>query len=124
MPRKFALLAVAAALVAMVLPSAVSAFSFAPPQMRVAGLEGQEMSGVSAADVNGDGYTDVVVTGYDSGVIGGNSTVGVLLGRPNGTVGPAKNYPMPGSGPLTSVATGDFNEDGPTPRSAARSIRA
>jgi hypothetical protein len=112
MPRKFALLAVAAALVAMALPSAVSAFSFAPPQMRVAGLEGQEMSGVSAADVNGDGYMDVVVAGFDSGVMGGNSTVGVLLGRPNGTVSPAKNYPMPGSGPLTSVATGDFNEDG------------
>ena len=35
-----------------------------------------------------------------------------MLGRANGSLGPATNYAMPGSGPLSGIATGDFNEDG------------
>ena len=112
MPRKFALLAVAAFALAVLLPSSALAFSFGPPQTRLAGLDFQQMQGIAAADVNGDGLQDAVVDGYNPGVGGGDPVVAVMLGRANGSLGPATNYPMPGAGPLIGIATGDFNGDG------------
>jgi len=113
MPRKFALLAVATFALAVLLPaSALAAFSFAPAQTRLAGLDLQQMEGIAAADVNGDGFQDAVVDGYDSGPGGASPVVAVLLGRANGSLGPATNYEMAGTGPLAGIATGDFNQDG------------
>jgi hypothetical protein len=38
--------------------------------------------------------------------------IAVMRGRADGSLGPATNYPMTGSGPLSGIATGDFDEDG------------
>lgn len=112
MPRKLLPLAVAAALTALLLPASASAFSFAPPQTRLAGLEDQQMNAIAAADVDGDGLEDAVLGGYDPGELGGNPVIAVLRGRANGSLGPATNYPMTGAGPVMALVTGDFNEDG------------
>jgi hypothetical protein len=59
---------------------------------------------VAVADVNGDGWPDLLVTN-DSG------TVGVLLGNGNGTFQPVAIYGA-GGAPASSVAVADVNGDG------------
>ncbi|HZO05052.1 MAG TPA: VCBS repeat-containing protein, partial [Solirubrobacterales bacterium] len=112
MSRKFVLLAALAAALTALLSSTASAFTFAPAQIRVAGLAQQEMHGVEAADIDGDGLLDAVASGYYSGAPGGDPVIAVLRGRANGTLAPVVNYPMTGAGPVTGLALGDFNEDG------------
>jgi hypothetical protein len=85
-------------------------------------------SNVIAADVNGDGFSDVVVSNVCSvpGIgspsylcyqqNGGNltripGTIGVLLGNGNGTFQPAVTYPSGGIVPGAIAAT-DLNRDG------------
>jgi hypothetical protein len=112
MPRKLGLLATAAAALTVLLSATAQAFTFAPAQTRPAGPQQQEMHGVEAADVDGDGLLDAVASGYFSGAIGGDPVISVLRGRANGTLAPAQTYPMTGAGPLTGIALGDFNGDG------------
>jgi hypothetical protein len=63
---------------------------------------------IAVGDLNGDGYSDLVIPNYNS------NDVSVLMGNQNGTFKPAVNY----SGPTTSIFTptvvtlGDFNGDG------------
>ena len=64
---------------------------------------------VDAADLNGDGHLDLVVgstlnDGLDDG------SVGVMLGNGDGTFQPMVSYDAGAN--VTSVAVGDFNEDG------------
>jgi hypothetical protein len=59
---------------------------------------------VTAADFNSDGHLDVVAANYL------DSTISLLLGNGDGTLGTATNYPT-GMSPR-SLATGDFNGDG------------
>ncbi len=69
---------------------------------------------VAAADVNGDGKPDLVVTNDcptgDTYCGNGASVVGVLLGNGDGSFQPAVTYPS--SGGSVSVAVADVNGDG------------
>ncbi|MCA1684160.1 MAG: VCBS repeat-containing protein, partial [Actinobacteria bacterium] len=59
-------------------------------------------------DLNGDGFDDVVLASFQPPPNGGD--MAILLGTGTGSLGPATRYPT-GFG-TTSIATGDFNEDG------------
>jgi Big-like domain-containing protein/VCBS repeat protein len=61
---------------------------------------------IATADLNGDGYPDVVVGNCCDGSIG----ITVFLSQPDGSLAPGVNYGSGGS--LTSVAIADFNGDG------------
>jgi VCBS repeat protein len=61
-------------------------------------------SSIATGDLNGDGYLDLVVAN------GGDSTVSVLFGNPDGTFQPAIQFAA-GNGPV-SVVIADFNGDG------------
>ena len=65
---------------------------------------------VVAADVNGDGNTDMVVLS-DALTGSGSATISVLLGNADGTFGAPTNYTLPGQNPLSAVID-DFNGDG------------
>jgi type II secretory pathway component GspD/PulD (secretin) len=65
---------------------------------------GFQPTALAAADLNGDGHTDLAVA--DSG----NNTVSVLLGNGDGTFQPRTDYST-GTDPVY-VALGDFNGDG------------
>jgi hypothetical protein len=66
---------------------------------------------LALADFNGDGNLDAVVANECTTTVGGcNGTVGVLLGRGDGSFQSPVNY-SGGSNP-SSVAVGDFNGDG------------
>ncbi|HWZ83552.1 MAG TPA: FG-GAP-like repeat-containing protein [Terriglobales bacterium] len=70
---------------------------------------GTHANGVTAADVNGDGNTDLLVSNLVQ------NTVGVLLGNGNGTFQPAVTYSSdPGSNAsvVASVGVADVNGDG------------
>jgi len=73
---------------------------------------GQGALSIAAGDFNGDGYLDLAVVNNcgNSGCPNGGS-VGLLLGRGDGTFNPAVSYPSGGVG-ADSVAVGDFNGDG------------
>ena len=58
---------------------------------------------IAMGDFNGDGIKDLAVVNE------GDSTVSVLLGKPDGTFAPQVAYPT-GLGPL-AIVTGDFNGD-------------
>ncbi len=66
---------------------------------------------LTLADLNGDGNVDAIVANECTSELGGcNGTVGVLLGRANGSFQSAVTYDG-GKNPF-SVAIGDFNGDG------------
>jgi hypothetical protein len=66
---------------------------------------------IAVADVNGDGYPDLVVANDPCGNSGdcGHNTATVLLGNGDGTFQAAVGYP---AGNAVSVAIGDVNGDG------------
>ena len=77
-------------------------------------VAGAVVGSVTVADVNGDGWPDVLVANK-CGEIGGtcrtDGTVGVLLGNGDGTFQTAVTYDS-GSYNATSVAVADVNRDG------------
>jgi hypothetical protein len=71
--------------------------------------------GVNAADLNGDGFKDLVSISdagvTSSGTLVGSAAVLVLLGSSSGTLQAPVNYPIPGDTGLSAVID-DFNGDG------------
>jgi hypothetical protein len=76
--------------------------SFQRPQVTYA--TGNDPVSIAADDFNGDGMLDLVVSNFD------NRTVGVLLGKGDGTFQPQVTYS--GGGSLGYIAVADFNGDG------------
>jgi hypothetical protein len=67
---------------------------------------------VVAADVNGDGKLDIVVSNWGTpDASTNNGAVTVLLGKGNGTFRPAQTFPS-GGAEAPSVAVADVNNDG------------
>lgn len=66
---------------------------------------------LAAADIDGDGNTDLVVANYCSPSACPNGAVNVLLGNGDGSFRPAITYGTGGSG-TDSVAVADVNSDG------------
>jgi FG-GAP-like repeat len=67
---------------------------------------------VAAADVNGDGMLDIVVSNWGTSNGGSNDgAVTVLRGKGNGTFRPAETFPS-GGAETPSVAVADVNKDG------------
>lgn len=62
---------------------------------------------VAIGDFNGDGVPDAAVANFNNTFAG---TISILLGRGNGTFGPAANFPA-GIAPF-ALTLGDFNRDG------------
>ncbi len=80
--------------------------TFQPPAKFAAGLYAFYLA---TGDFNGDGAPDVAITNSPATATGGGQ-ISVLLGKGDGTFGPAKSYPV-GQFPATIVAD-DFNGDG------------
>jgi hypothetical protein len=88
--------------------------SFNPPNMSnpvTFDSGGFWASSVAIADLNGDGKLDIAVSNYGCSGNCGPTTVGVLLGRGDGTFQPVKTYKL-GTSLATGVAIGDLNHDG------------
>jgi hypothetical protein len=67
---------------------------------------------VTAADIDGDGKLDIVVSNWGTGNGGSNDgSVTVLKGKGNGKFGAAKTFPS-GGAEAPSVAVADVNGDG------------
>jgi hypothetical protein len=68
---------------------------------------------VAVGDFNGDGKLDVVTIGRISGSLGTIDVVSIHLGKGDGTLAPAGNYPTGASNPNPiSIAVADLNGDG------------
>ncbi|CAF1430567.1 unnamed protein product, partial [Adineta ricciae] len=65
---------------------------------------GSHPSSIAVADLNNDGYLDIVVSNY------GSHTIGILFGNANGTFRDQITYPVGSSRPL-KIALGDLNND-------------
>lgn len=72
---------------------------------------GQSTHSVAAADLNGDGKTDVVLADSCNDSNCSNGSVSVLLGNGDGSFQPAVSYNAGGQSTL-AVALGDINGDG------------
>ncbi|MFD1469678.1 T9SS type A sorting domain-containing protein [Hymenobacter caeli] len=83
---------------------AAHAQTFAPVANYSAGAGGQP-AGMEVADMNGDGYPDVVVSD-------GESQVKLLTNRKDGTLAPAVAYFTGSNSYPGAVAVGDLNKDG------------
>jgi hypothetical protein len=87
--------------------------TFQPPMTYDAG--GQDTYSVVAADINGDGKSDLVVTNYcligGNGTCVGDGTVGVLLGKGDGTFQSSVTYDS-GGWNAWPVQVADVNADG------------
>ncbi len=97
-----------AMLIAMFAPAAVFAAAQGLPlrfSKPIPYDAGGPVASVAVADVNGDGHLDLVVA-YP-----GEGSVGVLLGKGDGTFQPVVKYNSGGSG-ASSVAVADVNGDG------------
>src|SRR5208283_446630 len=97
-----------AMLIAMFAPAAVFAAAQGLPlrfSKPIPYDAGGPVASVAVADVNGDGHLDLVVA-YP-----GEGSVGVLLGKGDGTFQPVVKYNSGGSGAI-SVAVADVNGDG------------
>ena len=69
-------------------------------------------SSVVVGDVNGDGKPDLIVANQSAAVFESNyGSVGVLLGKGDGTFRPVQNYAING-GPAFAVTVADVNRDG------------
>jgi len=75
------------------------------------GSGGQYPDSIAVADVNGDGKPDLLVANYYTGNSNSNGSLGVLLGKGDGTFQPVVSYGSGGVGD-NSVAVGDVNGDG------------
>jgi hypothetical protein len=89
--------------------STMSGPNFAPAITYDGGAFGT--NSVAVADVNGDGKPDLVVANVFSPSTNQTGTVGVLLGRGDGTFQPVTLYGS-GGADTTSVAVADVNGDG------------
>jgi FG-GAP-like repeat/FG-GAP repeat len=89
--------------------------TFQPARYYAAGGTGDFIASVAIADLNGDGIPDLVAA-----AAGTSFTVGVLLGKGDGSFQPAHSYPV---GPQPNfVAVGDFNGDGKPDLAVANSF--
>jgi hypothetical protein len=73
-------------------------------------LSGSSPVAAAAADLNGDGNTDLVVL-TEAATTGGSATIAVLLGNPDGSLQTPVIYTLPGGTGLGAVID-DFNGDG------------
>jgi hypothetical protein len=77
------------------------------PRVGLVGTGGTEPLNVRLADLNGDGFLDIVTANY------GNNTVGVLLNNGDGSFAPAHTYAASaGSFGAYALAVADFYGDG------------
>jgi hypothetical protein len=83
-----------------------SGFYYLTPPVHYASLNASQY--IETADVNNDGYQDVIVT--NTGMIGEGTTISVFINQGNGTFGNPSNYTV-GAGP-SGIAAADFNNDG------------
>ena len=84
---------------------------------RAGGALGNTPGGVVTGDFNGDGKTDVAA-GFQNASGSTGAGISVLLGKGDGTLNPAVNYPLNGSAAFSTIAA-DFNGDGKLDLAAA-----
>ncbi len=76
-------------------------FTISPVQLAT----GNNPGAIAAADLNGDGFIDLVVANFP------DNNLTVLMGNGDGTFTPTRASPLTGHGPQ-GIAIGDFNGDG------------
>jgi VCBS repeat protein len=84
--------------------------TFGPPHSFPLNHDGGAATALEAADLNGDGFLDLVATDVGFPLLLEGTTVSVVLGRGDGTFGAPASVPV-GTSPMAIVAA-DFNRDG------------